>query len=91
MTELTFKDPDIGGFRQLLAAMTPPDGVRPSVEERRASTDAWGSQMPLPEGASYLGFIFAQGTTPEGVEGALRKAHAALTFRIDPAIPLRVA
>lgn len=47
--------------------------------------------VPLPEGASYLGFIFAQGTTPEGVEGALRKAHAALTFRIDPAIPLRVA
>lgn len=47
--------------------------------------------VPLPEGASYLGFIFAQGKTPEDVEAALRTAHAALTFRIDPAIPLRVA
>ncbi len=46
---------------------------------------------PLPEGASYLGFIFAQGPTPEGVEAALRTAHAALTFQIEPAIPLRVA
>jgi acetyl esterase/lipase len=52
MTDLTFKDPDIGGFRALLAAMSPPDGVRPTVEERRASTDAWGSTMPLPEGAT---------------------------------------
>lgn len=47
--------------------------------------------VPLPEGASYLGFIFAQGATPEDVEEALRTAHAALTFRIDPAISLRVA
>jgi biotin carboxylase len=46
---------------------------------------------PLPEGASYLGFIFAQGNTPAEAEAALRTAHAALTFRIDPAIPLRVA
>lgn len=47
--------------------------------------------VPLPEGASYLGFIFAQGTAPESVEAALRRAHAALRFRIDPAISLRVA
>jgi biotin carboxylase len=47
--------------------------------------------VPLPEGASYLGFIFAQGPTPEGVEAALRTAHAALGFQIGPAIPLRVA
>jgi biotin carboxylase len=47
--------------------------------------------VPLPEGASYLGFIFAQGPTPEGVEEALRTAHAALRFEIGPAIPLRVA
>ncbi|MFN8677069.1 MAG: ATP-grasp domain-containing protein [Thermomicrobiales bacterium] len=46
--------------------------------------------VPLPEGASYLGFIFAQGATPEGVEAALRTAHAALSFQIGPAILLRV-
>ena len=47
--------------------------------------------VPLPEGASYLGFIFAQGATPAGVEAALRTAHAALNFQIGPAISLRVA
>jgi biotin carboxylase len=47
--------------------------------------------VPLPEGASYLGFIFARGTTTDEVESSLRTAHAALQFKIDPAIPLRVA
>jgi biotin carboxylase len=43
---------------------------------------------PLPEGASYLGFIFARAETPERAEAALRAAHARLRFRIDPTIPL---
>jgi biotin carboxylase len=40
--------------------------------------------VPLPEGASYLGFIFARGATPASVERALREAHAFLTFTVDP-------
>jgi hypothetical protein len=47
--------------------------------------------LPLPEGAAYLGFIFARGDTPEFVEAALRRAHAALTIRIDPVISLSLA
>src|SRR5579883_2807914 len=39
--------------------------------------------VPLPEGASYLGFIFARGTTPEFVEEALREAHSKLQFQIS--------
>ncbi|HET7093095.1 MAG TPA: ATP-grasp domain-containing protein, partial [Thermomicrobiales bacterium] len=46
---------------------------------------------PLPEGASYLGFIFARAATPERAEAALRAAHAELRFRIDPTIPLVMA
>jgi hypothetical protein len=38
--------------------------------------------IPLPEGATYLGFIFARGETPGAVEAALRRSHAQLTFRI---------
>ncbi len=34
----------------------------------------------LPEGSSYLGFIFARGPTPAGVEAALREAHSHLSF-----------
>ena len=43
---------------------------------------------PLPEGASYLGFIFARGESLEAAERALRDAHARLSFRIEPAITL---
>ena len=42
--------------------------------------------VPLPEGASYLGFIFARGQTPEFVENALRRAHEELHFVISPAL-----
>ena len=45
--------------------------------------------VPLPEGASYLGFIFAHGDTPDAVERALRAAHARLDFAIEPELPLR--
>ena len=44
--------------------------------------------VPLPEGESYLGFIFARAATPAQVEAALRAAHSKLHFRIDPVIPL---
>jgi biotin carboxylase len=47
--------------------------------------------VPLPEGAAYLGFIFARGETPEQVEAALREAHACLRFDIAPALTLRMA
>jgi biotin carboxylase len=43
--------------------------------------------VPLPEGASYLGFIFARGGEPAKVERTLRRAHAKLTFRIATALP----
>ena len=39
--------------------------------------------LPLPEGRSYLGFIFARASTPLAVEQALRAAHGKLRFRID--------
>ena len=40
--------------------------------------------VPLPEGASYLGFIFASADTADEVEQALRTAHAHLNFVIAP-------
>jgi hypothetical protein len=44
--------------------------------------------LPLPEGASYLGFIFARGDEPAAVERALRGAHQRLAFAIDAELPL---
>ncbi|MBX9599870.1 MAG: ATP-grasp domain-containing protein [Bryobacteraceae bacterium] len=39
---------------------------------------------PLPEGASYLGFLFSRAATPRQAENALRDAHAYLRFHIAP-------
>jgi biotin carboxylase len=46
------------------------------------------SLVPLPEGASYLGFIFARGETPVAVEAAIRQAHRLLRFEIRPELPI---
>lgn len=44
--------------------------------------------VPLPEGSSYLGFIFARGDTPGDVEAALREAHGLLRIEVDPIVPI---
>ena len=44
--------------------------------------------LPLPEGRSYLGFLFARSGGPAEVEAALRQAHACLEFSLDPEIPV---
>jgi biotin carboxylase len=46
------------------------------------------SLVPLPEGASYLGFICARGDTPAQVEEAIRQAHKLLRFDIRKEIPV---
>jgi biotin carboxylase len=43
---------------------------------------------PLPEGDSYLGFIFARASQPTQIESALRSAHRCLEFRIEASIPV---
>jgi len=44
--------------------------------------------IPLPEGDSYLGFIFAKGEEPAQVERALRQAHQQLTVDIVEMLPV---
>jgi biotin carboxylase len=44
--------------------------------------------VPLPEGATYLGFIFARAESASEAESALRTAHACLEVRMDRAIPV---
>ena len=41
-----------------------------------------------PEGSSYLGFLFAKGSTAEEVEQAIREAHKKLRFSITPRLPV---
>jgi hypothetical protein len=44
--------------------------------------------VPLPEGASYLGFAFARGEKPEQVEAALREAGSKIEAVVTPRLPV---
>ena len=55
----------------------------PAVEEVRISIPVGQPVVPPPEGARYLGFVFARAATPAQTEAALREAHALLDFDID--------
>jgi hypothetical protein len=60
----------------------------PDVEEVIITAKEGQKILPLPEGSSYLGFIFARGKSPQRVVRALREAHACLNFEIATALPL---
>lgn len=60
----------------------------PGVEEVDITLPLQHPVVPLPEGASYLGFIFARGERPAEVEEALREAHRRLRFTIVPHVRL---
>jgi biotin carboxylase len=62
----------------------------PGIDEVTITAKRNYRLLPLPEGESYLGFIFASGETPAEVEAALRAAHSCLQFEIDEEIPLLV-
>lgn len=58
----------------------------PGVESVEITAKVNYPLVPLPEGESYLGFILARGPTPAAVEAALRQAHQALHFSVEPAL-----
>lgn len=55
----------------------------PGIEEVTISAHLGKVLVPLPEGSSYLGFIFSRGLRPDEVEAALREAHRRLHFSIE--------
>lgn len=60
----------------------------PGIDEVIISIREGYELVPLPEGASYLGFIFARGPSAEAVEAALREAHACLRIIVTPLMPV---
>jgi biotin carboxylase len=58
----------------------------PGVEDVVVTVPDGREVVPLPEGDSYLGFLFARADRPDEVERALREAHRRL--RIDIRAPL---
>lgn len=69
------------------------DGVEaarqvPGIESVEITAQLYQPLVPLPEGESYLGFIFARANEPAEVEAALRQAHARLHFEVEIMLPV---
>jgi len=58
------------------------------IEEIVITAKPGQAMIPLPEGASYLGFIFARTENPERAAEALRHAHARLKFDFAAVLPV---
>jgi len=60
----------------------------PGITELAITARLHDAIAAWPEGSSYLGFLFARGSTPEKVEQSLRDAHEKLSFTITPGLPV---
>jgi biotin carboxylase len=60
----------------------------PGIEDILVTIRDGYELVPLPEGSSYLGFIFARAETPQQVEAALRAAHAELRVVVGPLLKI---
>ena len=58
----------------------------PYIEGIEITAKVGGPIVALPEGSSYLGFIFARAAEPATAEAALREAHRRLRFHIKPTL-----
>ncbi len=61
----------------------------PGIEDLQITARLHDTIVAWPEGASYLGFLFAHGKSPAEVEAALRQAHSQLKFEIAERLPVQ--
>ncbi|MGH8715412.1 MAG: ATP-grasp domain-containing protein [Burkholderiales bacterium] len=59
-------------------------GKLPGITDIQITAEIGHLIIPPPEGASYLGFIFAIAANPREVESVIRSAHRCLQFDIQP-------
>ena len=74
-----------GGIYQTVEGLRAARSV-PLIEDVNITVRPGQRLVPLPDGASYPGFIFARGETPEQVVAAVRSAHDKLSFRVAAAL-----
>ena len=63
----------------------------PGVREVSITVREGYELTPLPEGGTYLGFVFALGENPAGVEDSLRRAREAIRVVVAPSLAVEVA
>lgn len=76
--------PGAGIYRRV-SGLDEARGIR-GIDDVRITAKPDQALVPLPEGQSYLGFIFAHADRPATVVDALRAAHARLRFTIEPRV-----
>ena len=59
------------------------------IEDLQVTARLHDAIAAWPEGASYLGFLFAHGKTAAEVENSLRAAHGVLKFEITEPLPVQ--
>ena len=63
----------------------------PGIREVSITVREGYELTPLPEGGTYLGFVFALGDDPAGVEASLRGAQDAIRAIVAPSLAVEVA
>jgi len=76
-----------GGILRRVEGITQARAV-PWIEDVVIAVREGYELVPLPEGATYLGFIFARAPTPAAAEAALRDAHARLKVVVAPKLAI---
>lgn len=60
----------------------------PGIDEVQITAKAGQQLVPIPDGASYLGFVFARASSAAAAVDALRRAHAELQIEVAPNVPI---
>ena len=63
----------------------------PGIREVSVTVREGYELTPLPEGGTYLGFVFALGEGPAGVEASLRRARDTIRVIVAPSLAVEVA
>ena len=63
----------------------------PGIREVSITVREGYELTPLPEGGTYLGFVFALGEDPVGVEASLRQAQETIRVIVAPSLAVEVA
>ena len=98
--EDVFRMPPVSGAAGVMMIPIPEAGIYkgvtgieaakavPGIEDVIITAKEGYPMVPLPEGSSYLGFIFARENEASQVENSLRLAHSKLQFELMPLLPL---
>ena len=63
----------------------------PGIREVSITVREGYELIPLPEGGTYLGFVFALGDDPAGVEASLRRAQGTIRVIVAPSLAVEIA